>query len=396
LGLAVGLWSAAPPVEASTPDPNLVAGNNTFAFDLYNQLTVQQGNLFFSPYSISTALAMTYAGARERTETQMARTLHFALSQKRLHPAFGTLGQGLNAIQKEGKVKLHVANSLFPQEDYKFLSEYTGLIKKHYSASATPVDYRTGTEEARQTINSWVEKKTENKIKNLIKRGMLNSTTRMVLANAIYFKGDWARQFKREVTADAPFHLTASKSVNVPMMRQMADFKYGKSDGIQILEMPYDGRQISMLVLLPEQGKLGDLERILSTEKIKKWVADLIMIELRVLIPRFKMTREFNLTRTLYAMGMTDAFDEARADFSGMDGTKGSLFISDVVHKAYVDVNEEGTEAAAATGVRFKVTAVAPVQEFHANRPFIFLIKENDTGSILFMGRVTDPTKEGS
>jgi serpin B len=381
--------------EGELPDPALVEGNSTFALDIYQKLRDTKGNLFFSPYSISTALAMTHAGARESTADQIAYTLHFTLPRRELHPAFGALEAKLNAIQSQGDVQIHVANSLWPQTGYPFLEDYLQLIEKHYGSSITPVDYISATEEARQTINRWVEKKTQEKIKDLIQRGMLDASTVMVLTNAIYFKGNWARQFEEETTTEAPFRVATNRTVEVPMMRQAASFKYTQMDGIQILELPYEGNSLSMLVLLPAKvDGLQELERALTVEKLRAWTADLRAIHIRVVLPRFKVTSRFSLGKTLIDMGMFDAFDVERADFSDMDGKKNSLFISEVAHKAFVEVNEEGTEAAAATGVIMQTTSIAP--EFVADRPFLFLIRESATGSILFMGRIVDPTAGGA
>jgi serpin B len=217
----------------------------------------------------------------------------------------------------------------------------------------------------------------------------------MILANAIYFKGDWARQFDETATRDEPFYLAANSPVDVPMMRQEAPFKYLQGDDVEFLEMRYEGDDLSMLILLPKQGELSRLEESLTPTWVNGWIVQMMESDVVVVIPRFKMTRRFVLAPVLSSMGMSDAFVESRADFSGMNGQKPALFISDVVHKAFVEVNEEGTEAAAATGVGMRITSIAPTPQFIANRPFLFLIRENETGSILFMGRVADPTATG-
>ena len=405
VGLLAVWMGAALGAEAVTK-AGVVKGNNTFALDLYGQLREQEGNLFFSPYSISTALAMTYAGARGNTAAEMKTTLHLGArpTDKALHKAFGRLVGDLNAAGKKGKFKLAVANALWAQHDYEFLKPFTRLVTKSYDAGLTPLDFKTKTEAARQTINAWVERKTQDKIKELLKPGILTPLTRLVLTNAIYFKGDWATQFNKKHTHDAPFHLAASakrtevvplpKPVTVPLMCQEGTFKYADLKTFKVLAMPYKGDQLSMVVLLPKDHytqSMAALEQSLTTANLRKWIRRARKQKVRVFLPKFKMTSEFGLKDTLMAMGMKDAFTK-KANFSGMDGTS-MLYITAVVHKAFVDVNEEGTEAAAATGVVVGLKSAAPrrMPTFRADRPFVFLIRENKTGSILFIGRVANP-----
>ncbi|HEY5505792.1 MAG TPA: serpin family protein, partial [Sedimentisphaerales bacterium] len=263
-----------------------------------------------------------------------------------------------------------------------------------YGGDLQQVDFSTQTEPARKTINAWVESKTRDKIKELIKPGMLDSMTRLVLTNAIYFKGKWESPFKPERTEDSPFVLPDGQKVNVLMMNQTGKFDYMETNDIQVLEMPYVNNDLSMVILLPKKfDGVKDLEREFTSENLAGWLAKIHKREVRVFIPRFKMTSEFELARVLGAMGMPDAFS-GKADFSGMAGNK-DLFISAVVHKAYVDVNEEGTEAAAATGVAMKLTSIRePLPVFRADHPFIFLIRDNQTGSILFLGRLENPASQ--
>ena len=386
--------------EAAEDSKTLAENNSTFAFDLYGQLKSTKGNIFFSPYSISTALGMTYGGARGNTEKQMAKTMRFSLGQEKTHPAFAQLEAKLNKIQKKGNVKLNVANSLWPQEDHEFLEEYLGLTKKNYGTSITPLDYRADPERARLTINEWVEDRTQNKIKELIKPNVLDPATRLVLANAIYFKGNWANQFDSKKTKKEPFFLSPTKSIEVDMMThgKGKDFRYTENRMLQILELPYVGNELSMLILLPKKKDgLNELERKLSIRNLTKWTKKMWEREVNVFLPKFKMSCGFGLADTLKAMGMPDAFDPTKADFSGMDGREHWLYIGAVIHKAFVDVNEEGTEAAAATAVVMELASAMPDPpvEFLADHPFIFLIRENRTGSILFMGRVEDPSASG-
>jgi serpin B len=375
------------------PEQTVVEGNTAFALELYRALRKDDGNLFLSPYSISTAFAMTYGGARGDTARQMAETLHFCLDQKQLHPAFGRLRSELNAVQKKGGVQLHTANSLWPHKDYPFLKEYLALTKKFYGASIRSVDYKTAGEEARTRINEWVEKETEEKIKDLIQPGVLTPLTRLVLVNAIYFKGNWARQFKKSLTNDAPFYLTPEKTVQAPFMTQEHTLRYGEDEGLQILELPYEGDDLAMLILLPKRvAGLAELEKVLTPENLSQWIAHLWDQKIEVFVPKFKLASSFSLNETLVSMGMYDAFDQTRANFAGMDGTT-LLYISAAIHQAVVEVNEEGTEAAAATGIAMSLKAMpAQPTTFRANHPFIFLIRDNRNGSILFMGRVIDPT----
>jgi serpin B len=378
-------------LQRETPRPTATAFDpvdsiNRLSTDLYKKLAAGgTDNLFLSPYSISTALAMTYGGARGATAEQMAATLHFG-GQGATHPAFSHRQKMLNAIQEKGHIQLSIANSLWPQLDYSFRPDYLAMTKEFYGSKIKPVDYKTDAESARVEINSWVEDETNDRIKDLIPEGTLNTMTRLVLANAIYFKGRWANQFKPETTRPAPFKLAEGKSVEVPTMFLTADFRLAHSNDFQALELPYEGDDLSMLVLLPAQTDgLPGLEKELSAE----WLSDLRFNEMEVMVqlPKFKLESSFSLGKTLAAMGMPLAFSQ-QADFSGMTG-KPNIYIDEVVHKAFVEVNEEGTEAAAATGVIMRATSMPPM--FEANHPFLFLIRENSTGAILFIGRVTDP-----
>jgi serpin B len=381
---------------AQLPDSQeVVAGNTAFALNLYAQLRTTEGNLFFSPYSISTALAMTYGGARGETEKQMAKALNFTLSQDRLHPVFAALEAALVNVQKKGKVQLTVANSLWPQKEYPFLAEYLDLCQKHYGVTITPVDYKGATEAARKQIDDWVEAKTEKKIQNLIKPGVLTVDTRLVLANAIYFKGNWSIQFDPKHTAEQPFHIASGKDAKCQLMYRRGLVAYGETPELQVLELPYAGDDLAMIILLPRKiDGINGLEERLTAVNLQKWIQGLQQQKVVVQLPKFKTTSEFSLKDKLMTLGMTDAFNLNRADLSGMGGKPGDLFISAVVHKAFVDVNEEGTEAAAATAVVTTEKAASheePPRVFRADHPFLFLIVDKTTGSLLFMGRVMEP-----
>ncbi len=372
----------------------IAKGNTAFAFDLYQQLRkTNDGNLFYSPYSISTALAMTYAGANNKTAEEMAQTLHFELAPVDFHNGFGHLINQFNQQGQKGDYQLSVANALWGQKDFPFLDSFLELNSQCYKAGLENVDFVKETEKTRKQINQWVEKKTQDKIKDLIPQGMLDATTRLVLTNAIYFKGDWTLKFDAEQTKDEPFYVTPTKTVTAPLMHQKDRFKYAQAESLQLLELPYKGEDLGMLVLLPgEKNGLASLEKKLTAENLTEWQKLLRKKEVLVTLPKFTMTCRYDdLAKTLADMGMPIAFT-SQADFSGMTGGK-DLFISDVVHKAFVEVNEEGTEAAAATGVGMRLTAMpTPPPVFQADRPFVFIIKDNNTGSILFVGRVADPT----
>ncbi len=384
------------------PETSVIAsGNNLFAVELYNKLMGSSGfkqtdNLFFSPYSISTALALTWAGAKNNTEQQMAEVLHFPFPQKRLHKTFGSLQKNLNEKAKAGSFQLNIANALWTQHEFSFLAGFLNTLENDYDAPLHQVDFKNTIKRqaARKTINKWVEEKTNDKIKNLIKPGILSAMTRLVLTNAIYFKGDWAVKFDENKTIAMSFHISPEKKIDADMMSRKDKFLYVEKDDIQILSLPYKDEKLSMLIFLPkDHAVMKKFQSSLTYQQLNKYSNALTKRELLVYLPKFKMTSEFELAKTLSAMGMPDAFG-GRADFSAMTGAK-DLFISNVLHKAFVEVNEQGTEAAAATGVVMKLTSAAPQRllVFRADRPFIFTIIDNESESILFMGRLSNPSK---
>src|SRR5580704_17762962 len=381
------------PLPAAADRAAVAEGGNAFAVELYGYLRKQSGNLFFSTESISTALAMAYAGARGDTASAMAKTLHFTLPPDRLDPAMGALLSDLNAVH-EG-YQLSVANALWAQRGYDFLNSFLNIMNNDNGAGLHQVDFIGSTEAARLTINQWVEQKTANKIKDLLPPGALKPTTRLVLTNAIYFKGDWQTQFDKAQTKDEDFHLSPAQTKKVPLMHRQGGFNYFNGGTFQVLEIPYKSNELSMVVFLPKDlGGLGGLEQSLTASNTQQWLRRLAPVsKVIVTMPKFKMTQEFELGATLGAMGMPQAFSSS-ADFSGMTGHR-DFGISAVIHKAYVDVNEEGTEAAAATAVTMRALAMrAPEAQppvFRADHPFVFMIRDNGSGSILFMGRVMDP-----
>jgi serpin B len=386
-----------PQVESSDLE-KLVGGNSAFAFDLYQALREEEGNLFYSPYSISLALAMTYAGARGETEAQMAETLQFLLPQEKLHPTFNALdldlasrGEGVDEEQGEA-FRLSIANSIWGQQDYEFLSDFLDTLALNYGAGLRLVDFAKATEEARQLINQWVEDQTEEKIKDLIPEGALNSLTRLVLANAIYFKAGWVYPFDEGNTQEGLFYLLDGSEVSANFMFQVEEFNYAKGEGYQAVELPYVGWNTSMVILLPEIDRFESFEASLSSNRVAEILADLHMQNIQLKMPKFEYESDYGLSDILAEMGMPSAFD-SDADLSGMDGTK-MLFIQDILHKAFVSVDEEGTEAAAATAVIVGLKALPeqPV-EVTVDHPFIFMIRDMETGTILFLGRVMNPVE---
>jgi len=382
-----------PEMMALTPDVNaIVNSNNRFALELYQHLSQNQGNLFFSPYSLSAALAMTYGGAAGQTANQMAEVLNFNLSADAIHPAFSQLAKIINVESNPG-YQIQMANRLWGQQEYEFLGSFLDLTQEYYGAALQPVDFENEPEAARQTINQWVSEQTKQTIQNLIPAGILNQWTRLVLTNAIYFQGNWLLPFDAENTQPDLFTLLSGEQITVPIMYQRNRFWYGNYDGVEVLRLFYVDYGVSMLILLPENPqRLARLERELNLEALQPFVdcADReYMVDLW--LPKFQMAAEFELKQTLSQMGMEVAFSQENANFSGMNGNPGELYLSAVVHKAFVDVNEVGTEASAGSAAIAGSRSTAPPASFRADRPFIFLIQDNESDSILFLGRVVNP-----
>jgi serpin B len=382
-----------------TDDARTVAQDgNVFGLDLYSQLRQKDGNLFLSPYSISSALSMTCAGARGQTAAEMAATLHFHLPADRQHAGAGVLTKYLNAKGPGGErpYQLSVANALWGQKGYSFLPTFVQLTENLYGAKLSELDFAGAPDESRQIINRWVEKKTNDKIKDLIPPGSIKPITRLVLTNAIYFKSPWQNKFAKSATRQEDFTRTDGSKVKAPLMAKFERAAYLNGGTFQAFSIPYQAYALSMVVLLPkEAGGLSRLEKELTAAQLDQILKKMTTHDVNLKLPRFKVTSEFSLRKTLTAMGMASAFDTDKADFRGMT-TQEKLFISEVIHKAFVDVNEDGTEAAAATAVIMLgggVPRPVPRANFHADHPFLFLIRENRTGSILFLGRVNDPTK---
>jgi serpin B len=369
----------------------LVEGNSRFALELYKQLAAEPGNIFYSPYSLSAALGMTSAGARGETLKEIDRVFHFPTGG----PHRGFLDLDKTLLGSDKPYELNIANRLWLKKGSDFRPEFVKTLADHYGAGAERLDFAESPEPSRLTINLWVSDRTKTKIPELISKGLINEMTEAVLTNAIYFKGLWASQFKKSDTKKEPFHLGDGKSVPNDLMRQEESFPYWEDEDVQILELPYKGDDLSMVVVLPCEGvALATVEKELTVSTIDEWVNHLYSREVQVFLPAFKSRYKKSLPGTLKAMGMPLAFDQNRADFSGIrELTPGeNLSVADIIHEAFVQVDEEGTEAAAATAVGIMLTSAAvPPPIFRADRPFLFLIRHRPTGTILFMGRLINP-----
>ncbi len=376
---------------------NLVDGNNAFALDMYNSLRSEKGNLILSPYSISLALAMTYAGARGETEAQMAQTLHFA-PQNELHPSFNALDLALekepiNLDKDQEPMQLNIANAVWAEQTFTFLPEFLDTIAVNYGAGVSLADFLNNPNKERVTINNWVSDQTEEKINDLLPDGSISPDTRMVLVNAIYFKADWFDQFDANDTSDFPFNLMDGTQVNVPMMGQDMFIPYTQGDGYTAVELPYAGETAAMEIIVPDAGRFEEVESALTSDMFNEIIGNMSQTSLMLNLPKFKFESSFGLSPTLSQLGMIDAFDADLADFSGMTGQK-DLFIGDVIHKAFVAVDEEGTEAAAATAVVMELaSAIMHDVNLIIDRPFIFVIRDTVNGQILFIGRVLNPVQ---
>jgi len=390
-------------MHQTEPEKNLTGiertalANNRFALDLYRELARKGNNVFFSPWSLSSALAMTYEGARGSTSEEMRSVFYFSDNDSLRRESFSALDRRINA--NDSGYTLSTANALWVDSGLSLLDNYEALVHDTYLARADNLDFRTAPEEARQTINHWVKQKTAGKIVDLIPVGHVDSLTRLVLTNAIYFNGTWRKTFDPSLTRDEDFFTEDGRAVKVPMMRQDDDetrFNYLETGGLQVLEMPYAGGRLSVMILLPHDQDIASLERSLSSEDLDRWRDSLEERRVDVYLPRFKLKANYFLAEILADLGMPTAFSNM-ADFTGISPDR-PLFISQVIHQAYVDVNEQGTEAAAATAVEM-AECIGAVEEpeipiFRADHPFLFLIVDDETGCILFLGRLSDPSQE--
>ncbi len=400
-------------MNPSVPEADLdalVQANTTFAFDLYHQLAAAPAtdgkNMVFSPHSVSVALGMLYAGAAGQTKTQMADALAWAqsgLSDEALHAAFNDLdlllsSRGEGAQGSDGKpFRLRVVNATWAQEGYTFLDSFLDTLAVNYGAGVNLLDFAAQPEPSRETINAWVAEQTEDRIPELLPQGSVTSDTRLVLTNAVYFNAAWASKFDHDMTQDADFHLLDGTTVQVPTMNQAESFRMAQlidvAGGVTAVELPYDGGEVAML-LLKTDGDFADLEAALAPALLTQVDGALAANQVQVLLPKFEFREKASLVPLLEALGMTDAFEAGAADLSGIDGTK-NLVVTDVIHDAFIKTDEDGTEAAAATGVVVGETSAPPPPVPVAfDHPFVYVIRDVETGAVLFVGRVLDPRQE--
>lgn len=375
---------------------SLVSGNNAFAFDLFRKVRKQEANLIFSPYSISLALAMTYAGARGETENEMAAVMNFSLEQPYLHPAFKSLDARIKAnIKSEGiedtpSFNLRIVNSIWGQKSYRFLPEYLEILGRNYGSGLNLLDFKGKSEESRRAINDWVSEQTQGKIDELVGRGAIDASTRLVLTNAIYFKGRWKHPFEAFRTAEGLFRLSSGEEIFVPMMNRVMLVPYAQTGNCHAVELPYKTGDASMIILLPEADEYDDFVNALDPKTLHAIIEALKPADVNLTMPRFEFKYNLALKQALVEMGMKNAFTN-NADFSGMS-PEGDLCLQDVLHKAFVAVDEEGTEAVAATAAIVGIKLFTPMAvRLQLDRPFVFLIRHQSTGTILFMGQVVNP-----
>ncbi len=381
--------------EAALAD--LSSGNGAFAFDLYARLADGDGNLFFSPFSISSALAMTYAGARNATETQMAGALHFTLGQSTLHPAFNAVDlefETRNTLAEPYKGKgfeLDMVNAVWGQRGFPFSAAYLTTLAANYGAGLRLADFSGDPEGSRFDINNWVSGATHARIQDLLPPGSVSNMTRLILTNAVYFKAPWLRPFDAKDTKTESFTALSGSPVPVLMMHETLTARYAQVGRVQAVELPYNGDELSMLLIVPDVGTFRSFEQDLDYATYRSIVDALAEHQVHLGLPKFKFDYALSPVDALRALGMTDAFDPAAADFSGIDGAR-DLYISNILHKAFVAVNEIGTEAAAATAVVIDVSSMPGESvTLTVDRPFFVVIRDNPTDTILFLGRVTEP-----
>jgi serpin B len=400
------LVAGLPATSADQPDDDLsklVAGNNAFALDFYrHRSAATNNNVIVSPFSISQAFGMLMGGARDVTARQIAAALHYELPQDKLHPAFAVLNAELRErtapdMNGDGqRLQLNVANSLWAQQDFPFRDSYIALVEDYYDGALYFEDFARSPDQVRQTINTWIADKTEGKIEDMLSPGMVNPNTRMMLVNAIYFNASWQHPFEEDLTQDDTFMLLDGSTVTVPMMTQRASFAMMQGENFQAVELPYYGEDMAMLIIMPDEGQFDIFRAEFGTEQFDTVRNGLSHQQLELTMPRFEFKTKLDLTPALSALGMVDVFDPTRADLTGMfdpDAAGENLFVSAVIHEAYIGVDEAGTEAAAATAMGFTTAAPTEVQTLRLDRPFIYAIYDRQSGAILFMGHVMNPAQ---
>lgn len=377
----------------------LVSGNNTFALDLYGSLRTNEGNLIISPYSVSIALAMTYAGARGDTASQIASTLHFDLPEDQLHNAFDALDLALTKHAKakvpkdRDPMQLNIVNTIWAQKDFSLQTPFLDTLGSNYGAGVRLVDFAKNPNAVREMVNDWVDRETKGKINNAVPEDALNQNTRLVLINAVYFEANWQEFF--EFTQDEPFHLLDGSQISIPTMSlEQAYFPYAEGENWLAVQLPYAGETFAMLIIVPDAGEFEEFEINMDYQFISKVISSLQETGTDLYLPKFEFTNDFALANQLRSLGVVDAFDPVRADFSGMTGQR-DLYLSDTFHKTYISVDEEGTCAAAVTEQDFiLINGILDVFiPIHIDRPFIFVIRDVESGQILFIGRVLNPVQ---
>lgn len=378
-------------LQTNAQTTEVAKANNMFAFDLFQKLSEKEtGNIFFSPLSLTSALGMTYAGANSETQSQIEKVFHFPHGDKKIHAQLGNIQKKFSGLSSDG-IEVSMVNKLWAEKTYKINNNYSKQLKKDYSAAIELVDFIKQPESARSKINNFIADQTKNKITELLPSGSINSLARLVLTNAIYFKGNWQNQFDSKKTKEADFFVAPLKKASCQMMSQTGSFKFCEGDGFQTLELPYKGESLSMLIILPEEGiNIDQFQKKLSFDKLNSIQEELSNHEVWVLFPRFKSSTGYQLKPLLTEMGMPVPFSND-ADFSVINSKK-DLKIFDIFHKAFIEVNEKGTEAAAATAVVIGIKSVQRSFKFEANRPFIYLIRDTKSGIILFMGKLSNPS----
>jgi len=384
------------PAEAAS---SVVEANNLFGFDMYAELKDDPSfageNIFFSPHSISFALGMTQEGALGETAEEMRSVLYLPEDATTRRAEFKEIYDRINAEGKE--FELHTANAIWPEQTFDIKQEFADVVKNYYGGESTPMDYKNDPEGSRVEINDWVEEQTNNKIVDLIPAGYIDTLTKLVLTNAIYFKANWFKQFEEEATEEADFYKDDGSTVTAELMHDVDYFNYYETGDVQMAELLYNGTEVSMLVILPKENNIEAVEESLGWETLKGWREEMESKRLDLYLPKFTFETKKDLNRYLIELGMSMAFSGS-AEFEDIGvPPEGPLYISNVIHQAFIAVDENGTEAAAATAVIMKAMAAGPVElpdpiEFKADHPFLFIIQERESGNILFMGRIMDPT----
>lgn len=395
--VSVLFWTGSVKASSESDSKSVADSINAFSLDLYEKLKQPGKNLFMSPYSGSVALSMAYAGSRGETESQMAKVLHYNTGQDQVHEALSALQRAIKSSASSSGISLNIANALWGQKGYDFREQFLDVLKSQYGSRFREVDFKGSPGEAITEINRWGNEETKGRIKDLL--GKLPPDTRLILANAIYFKGMWDSKFKKSRTKKEIFFLNGGSEIQVPLMRRTDDFGYMEEKNFQALELPYKGNRFSMFVFLPRRKSgLAQFEKSLTMKSLADYLKSRRVQKVKVYLPRFKLTDSLELRTALASLGMNDAFSFAKADFSWMSADEvRDLFIGSVRQKSFVEVKEEGTEAVAVTTIEMRPQSIViqkeppPIPVFRADHPFMFFIRHNPTNCILFMGRVVKP-----